>query len=58
MSNSIAEMYGYDDVPESFTRRQLVRALQQHGASLADFDREYPLADAYPADAVLAWLGY
>lgn len=54
----IADEYGYDDVPESFTRNRLLRVLRQHGANPTEFDADVPLADAYDADIVLAWLGY
>jgi len=54
----IADEYGYADVPESFTRKQLLRVLRQHDVSLDEFDAEHATADAYAADTVLAWLGY
>lgn len=54
----IAERYGYENVPERFTRKQVLRVIKSHHADLTEFDAEYPLAESYDADVVLAWLGY
>lgn len=56
--NEIATDYGYDDVPETFTRKQLKAVLRQHEESFLDFDADYPVSETYSADDVMAWLGY
>lgn len=56
--NQIATDYNYDDVPETFTRKQLKVVLRQHEESFLDFDVDHPVSETYSADDVMAWLGY
>lgn len=56
--SQIAEAYGYDDLDETMTRKQIILAMKNHSIPLSEFDTEHPLSDEYNTDEVLTWLGY
>lgn len=56
--SKIAKAYGYKNVPITFTRKQVVKLIRMHSSSLEEFDAEYPVAESYDTDEVMAWLGY